>query len=145
MLERTSVTTGSLIYQTLGEDIHFVRFEESSRQTVITLMNLLERLYAQTDDSGALYVLVDSTAASLPMTAAIREGIELEKRFPRHPRVYVALMHNHPLAKMLDTMLRPLRHKNSIRLFDGNQREEAVNWLIAKQSENTIQTKWAIG
>ncbi|MBX3082490.1 MAG: STAS/SEC14 domain-containing protein [Anaerolineae bacterium] len=143
MLERTSVTTGSLTYQTLGENIHFVRFEEASRQTVITLINLLERLYAQSGASDDLYLLVDSSAVSLPMTTAIREGIDLEKRHPNHPTVHVALLQRHPLAKMLDTMLRPLRFKNHIRLFDATEREQAIDWLIAKQ--NKPSETWAIG
>ena len=146
MLEHTTVATGSLTYQPLGENIHFIRFEASSRQTVTTLMTLLERLYTQAAEDGALYLLVDSVSGTLPMTTTVREGIELEKRHPHHPKVYVALMHQHPLAKLLDTMLRPLRINNQIRLFEAHEREQAINWLLAKQEEAamTDQPAWTI-
>ena len=146
MLDHATVATGSITYQALGENIHFIRFEETSRQTVTTLMTLLERLYTQAAGTGALYLLVDSVSGSLPMTTAIREGLELEKRHPTHPTVYVALMHQHPLAKLLDTMLRPLRIKNQIRLFDAKAREKAIDWLLSKQAEAALveQPMWSL-
>ena len=69
------------------------------------------------------------------MTVAIREGMQLEKKHPTHPKVVVALIHTHPLVKLLDGMLRPLRNKNQIRLFGPHEREDAMTWLRTRQAE----------
>jgi hypothetical protein len=129
------IATGPITYQTLGDDIHFIRFEESSRQAVTALMTLIEQLYIETADAGVLYLIVDSSAGSLPMAAAIRDGMQLENRYPKHPKVILALLHSHPMAKLLDGMLRPLRNKNQIRLFGPHDRDQATEWLRTRQAE----------
>ena len=143
MLEQ--IATGPITYQALEEDIHFVRFEETSRQAVTALMTVVERLYIETAEAGVLYLMVDSTIGSLPMTAAIREGMQLEKKHPTHPKVVVALIHTHPLVKLLDGMLRPLRNKNQIRLFGPQEREQAMAWLRTRQAEAELTKRSIAG
>jgi hypothetical protein len=122
-------------YEILDANIHAIRFEAATRQAVTSLMTLVEHLYVQYADAGAVFLLVDSTSSSLPMGVAIREGLQLEKRYPQHPTIYVALLHTNSLAKLLDSMLRPLRINNQIRLFGPKEHDQAVEWLRTKQAE----------
>lgn len=134
MTNSSSLTSGAIIYQVLDHDIHFVRFEESSRQSATSLFQLLERLYVSSAEAGYLCMLIDSVDEAVPITATVRDGIALENRYPQHVPVFVALMHHHPLASLLDVMLRPLRSKNQIRLFAPDKREQAIAWLLERQN-----------
>ena len=131
-------------YELLDHDIHFVCAVQSTGQAVNDLFVVLEKLYQTTPDSGVVSMLVDSINASMPMTPAIRVAGELEKKYPNHIPVNVALLQRHPLANILQIMLRPLRLKNQIRLFDAPNRDEAIQWLIDKQAEARMKHSSAI-
>jgi hypothetical protein len=122
-------------YQVLDNGIHFLRMVQSNRQAAISLFALMEDLYHSPAEHGMISMLVDSTAASVPLVESVRLAGELEKKYPSHIPVNVALLQQHPLANILQTMLRPLRLKNQTRLFEANQREEAIDWLLAKRAE----------
>ena len=127
--------TDVLAYEVLGDDIHFVRLADYSRQHIATLTAVFQLLYATTEETETLYLLIDCAAASAAETTRVWDAIDLIRREPPQPPVVVAMLRRHPPMSMLTTILTPLRSQNQVRLFNADERDRAVGWLLSKQLE----------
>jgi hypothetical protein len=134
MLLDTPLLSDAVSYHVLGDDIHYVRVLEYSRQSIATFTAVLHLLYASTDDEGALYLLIDCSEVQAAQMAHIWDSIDLIRHSSSFPPVVIALMRSNS-AGTLDAMLRPLRSKSHIHLFNPDERDRAVAWLLSKQLE----------
>jgi len=134
-MPKPAVTTIEAIgYETTTSGIHVVEIRDGSRLAVAALLSIMERLYSDPSFTKGIYILVDATQHTLPLTPTIRQVIQLERKHPVHPPVNTAVMIGLDFAMMVDTMLTPIRSKNPIRLFSPKDRERAMQWLLARQA-----------
>lgn len=132
-------TTAAIIHETNNLGIHSIDIQDASRVAVDALIGILEKLYAEPTPAKGIYLLVDSTKHTLPLTPSIRQVMQLERLYPNHAPLNAAVLINLDFAIMVDTMLTPLRNRNQIRLFTPKDKERAMQWLLARQAINGIK------
>ncbi|MBX3082491.1 MAG: hypothetical protein KF716_12715 [Anaerolineae bacterium] len=130
MNEQQETQYEGVSYEVLDNDIHYIRLLQSTRQAAVSTFSILEHLYRQPSHRQVLSILMDSSHASVPLASSVHMAAELEKKYPTHVPVNIALLQRNPLANVLQTMLRPLRMKNQTRLFDSEQHTQAIEWLV---------------
>ena len=134
-------TYDGIHYEILENEIHVIRVLETNRQAMNNFFSLMESMYFVKSAYGVVAVLIDASAVSLPMAAAMRMSTTLEKKYPTHIPIHVALLQQHALTNILQPMLRSLALQNKPGLFNPGQHDEAIRWLLTKRAE--IQRKQA--
>jgi hypothetical protein len=135
----TTTTTDAIVYEKNNFGIHLIDIQDGTRNGVESLITILERLYSDPTLGKHIYMMVDSTKHTLPLTPSIRRVMQLERLYPNHAPLNAAVLINLDFAIMVDTMLTPLRSRNQIRLFTPKDRERAMQWLLARQAINGIK------
>jgi hypothetical protein len=133
------MTTEAISHAVNDLGIHVIEINDGSRESMDAMLSILERMYAEPTTAKAIYILMDSTKYTLPLTPTIRQVIQLEQTYPNHPSLNIAVLLGLDIAIMVDTMLRPLRNKNQIRMFTPKDRERAMQWLMSRQAINMVK------
>lgn len=139
MAEQSPLYSELLSYRILDNKVHFIRLEQTSNETVETLMALMNQLLAQSTSATPMNFMIDSAKVTLPVAISIRQAFELEKRQPSYPPARIALLIPESMLRLMDTLLKPFRGKNQIRVFNACETEMAMAWLLVRKASTNLQ------
>ncbi|MBX3082500.1 MAG: hypothetical protein KF716_12760 [Anaerolineae bacterium] len=127
-------TTDLISHEVTNSGIHLIKINDGSRAAIASLIAIFESLYSEPQRDHAIFALIDSSEHALPIIPSMRQTMQLEHNYPNHPAMNAAVLLNLDIAIMGDTLLRPLRTRNSIRLFTPKDRDRALEWLASRQA-----------
>jgi hypothetical protein len=120
-------------YQLLDNGIHEFTFHESSTRALDVWIKKVEEVTAAAPKDRYIRSLYDQSVSGMqPLTYAFRVSQDMAKRIPdRPPSRTVFLVKPGFVTSLLDAFIRLMRGRDKVRYLDGDQREEAIRWLLA--------------
>jgi len=127
--------TDNITYTFIDDDIHWIKVHNSSRQTVEDIFDQLTKIVkAVPHNQPILYLLDSSEVDELPFRYLMERAKIWEAEQDYLPPVRNAILQsqNMILHVMVNMMMRVFKNKDDeARLFNSNERNEAIEWLRA--------------
>lgn len=122
-------------YQLLDNGIHEFTFHESSIRALDEWIKVVEEITRGAPRDRVMRNLYDQSVSGMqPLTYAYRVAQDMAKRIPdRPPSRTVFLVKSGFVTLLLDAFIRLMRGRDKVRYLDGNQREEAIRWLLSDE------------
>jgi hypothetical protein len=117
-----------------ASDIHEIRLNGGTRQTMQELFQRISQIYYATPASGVTRILIVQSADALPMNyfmGEVRTFISQHRRMPRPvPARFAVVLEKTPLLQLISQMLKLMRHQDRVVFFNQDEYEAACAWLI---------------
>lgn len=111
--------------------IHEFCFLKPGRQSIDVALDALDDLLTNTPLDGQLFILWDLRGGIPPISYTFQRIKAMLRNHPERAIVRIAFVHSGgSLARMAQTFLDLLTTQSKRRMFNGDQYEEAVAWLL---------------
>jgi hypothetical protein len=126
--------TPDCIYNRLDSGIHEFIFVNPDRQAVDKHFRQLNDIADRTAPSEPFLVLMDFQRGFPPMTYGFSRAREFNRQHLANPGHYAFLYgRNNVMLSVLQSFFRMLRGGHPGGFFPGDERDNAIAWLLAKQ------------
>lgn len=130
-----SIPSTEMRYQYLeGSDIHEIRLNGGTRQTMQEFFRQITQIYYAPPASGVTRILIVQEGALAPMTyfmGEMRAFVSQHNKTPRTtPARFAIVLDRNPLLQIISQMLKLMRHQDKVVFFSRDEYEAASAWLI---------------
>ena len=120
-------------YRLLDGDIHELRFNEATRQTVDDLYDIIiEVLQPYLPDKPIRYLVVSHRINEPPIPYLTSRMRQIHQLYPKRPPVHVAILtRGGPMISLINMITRPFQTPTThIKIFRREEYDDALNWLL---------------
>jgi hypothetical protein len=124
----------SAAYVRHDNGIHEFIFRDKSKRSADEVFAWVEELNASLSPDETMLELVDISAGLPPINYVTQRVRELQKRFPRLPKMRVAFLYQaHSVLSILAALLALLPMSGlAVRQFHVKDRQAAIEWLLRR-------------
>lgn len=127
--------TNECTYTALPAGIHELTLHTASLKALEQCFARLDTLLAHAPPHQPLLLLSDIRQSGVPRHQdLLRLALRLLRRYPQHPPLFNAVLHDTPPAFKIFVMVMEqlaLLYRAQVRFFPADQRLQAIDWLLA--------------